>query len=301
MPNGKEYPIVLSHGIARFDFLRDSFMKRLRLFLADLSFAPDRSHYFKGIATHLKRHGFETYHTSVSFASGVEIRARELRQEVTQILNASGHEKVHIIGHSMGGLDARHMIVHEGMADKVASLTTIGTPHLGTSFADWGLAHGGEELVEALRLFLNLEGFLTLTIEARAAFNEAAMKSEASNDVFYQTYASSQPVEQIFSPLKPSWKIIHDAEGDNDGLVPVKSQKWTATLLGDGGVVKQVKQHEFPKAADHLNQIGWWDLDELSNIKWWPFRAYGQKKEYETAVKNVYLQIARDVTSQSKT
>jgi triacylglycerol esterase/lipase EstA (alpha/beta hydrolase family) len=42
---------------------------------------------------------------------------------------------VHIIAHSMGGLDARHLIVDiVTMADKVGTLATIGTPHLGTSF-----------------------------------------------------------------------------------------------------------------------------------------------------------------------
>ena len=42
---------------------------------------------------------------------------------------------MHLIAHSMGGLDARHMIVREGMAERVASLTTVGTPHNGTPVA----------------------------------------------------------------------------------------------------------------------------------------------------------------------
>jgi len=37
--------------------------------------------------------------------------------------------KVHLFAHSMGGLDARHMITHLGMANRVRTLTTIGTPH----------------------------------------------------------------------------------------------------------------------------------------------------------------------------
>lgn len=299
MSNDKAHPIILAHGIARFDFLRDSVMKRLRLFLADLSFSPDRTHYFKGIASHLKRHGFETYHTSVSFASAVEVRARELRDEILELLAYTGHEKVHIIGHSMGGLDSRTMIVNENMAKKVASVTTIGTPHLGTSFAEWGLAHGGSDLIKSLRGFLDTEGFLTLTAEARQAFNESARDHEATNGVVYQTYAGAQEQDQIFTPLKLSWAIINEAEGPNDGLVAVSSQLWVDELTSDDGVVKKVKQHEFPVPADHLNQIGWWDLAELRRFKWWRVNAFREKRGYESAIKNVYLKIAREVTGRT--
>jgi triacylglycerol lipase len=296
MTDAADFPIVLAHGIARFDFLRDSVIKRLQLFLADLSFAPDRTHYFKGIATHLKSNGFETYHTSVSFAPAVEQRSAELRQEILRILKVTGKEKVHIIGHSMGGLDSRTMIVSEDMADHVASLTTIGTPHLGTSFAEWGLSHGGSDIIRAIRRFLDMEGFLTLTAEARQAFNESARNLEATNDVVYQTYAGAQQKDLIFTPLKPSWEIINDAEGANDGLVSVASQKWVSELVSDEGVVKGVRQHDFPVPADHLNQIGWWDMSELRKLKWWRISWLREKRRYETAVKNAYLKIARQVT-----
>lgn len=298
MVGGSDYPIVLAHGIARFDFLRESVIRRLQLFLSDLTFAPDRTHYFKGIATHLKRSGFETHHTGVSFASGVDVRAKELAEEVSRILALSGQEKVHLIGHSMGGLDARQMIVYEGMSEKVASLTTIGTPHLGTSFADWGLTLGGDEIIKALRHTLNLEGFLTLTLAERQAFNEAARNEEASNDVVYQTYAGTQEPERIFAPLRPSWAIINEAEGANDGLVSVKSQRWVSELVNDDGTVKSVAQHDFPIPADHLNQIGWWDLDELRKIKWWHLNAIREKRNFENGIKHAYLQIARQITGQ---
>jgi triacylglycerol lipase len=298
MADQHEYPIILAHGIARFDFLRDSLMRRLQLFLADISFAPDRSHYFKNIASHLRKHGFETYHSSVSFASGVDVRAKELSQEILRILQECGKQKVHIIGHSMGGLDARHMIVHEDMAGKVASLTTIGTPHLGTSFAGWGLAHGGSAIIKALHHSLNLEGFLTLTAQERKKFNESARNSEAANEVVYQTYAGAQSLELTFGPLKPSWKIIDAAEGPNDGLVSVTSQRWVASIIGNDGSVKNVAQHDFPVAADHLNQIGWWDLDELANIKWWRLNALQEKRRYEIAIRNAYLKIAREVSGE---
>jgi len=42
----------------------------------------DRFHYFKGIASHLKKAGFEVYFTSVSFAADVSTRARDLKKEI---------------------------------------------------------------------------------------------------------------------------------------------------------------------------------------------------------------------------
>ncbi|MGD0238550.1 MAG: alpha/beta fold hydrolase [Syntrophorhabdales bacterium] len=131
------FPIILAHGIARFDILREILLNKLSISEDDVG---DELDYFKGIKSYLEKNGFEVHHTNVSFAGPVDLRARQLSDQISQILDGRPLCKVHIIGHSMGGLDARHMIVDiEGMAEKVASLTTIGTPHLGTSIADFFL------------------------------------------------------------------------------------------------------------------------------------------------------------------
>src|SRR5207248_7006465 len=46
------------------------------------------------------------------------------------------HDRVDIIAHSLGGLDARYALAHCGLAKRVRSLVTIGTPHRGTPLAD---------------------------------------------------------------------------------------------------------------------------------------------------------------------
>jgi triacylglycerol lipase len=50
-----------------------------------------------------------------------------------------GIEKFHIIGHSKGGLVARHYIQHHGGDQRVRSLITLGTPHTGTLTAAIGV------------------------------------------------------------------------------------------------------------------------------------------------------------------
>ncbi len=223
----------------------------------------------------------------------MDVRARALSEQINTILEGRPGAKVHIIAHSMGGLDARHMIVDiEGMAQKVACLTTIGTPHLGTSFADFGVSKGGRLVIDVLKPIINIEGFEDLTTASCLRFNKRAMNSEATNPVVYRTYASSEERDLVFLPLQLSWFLINHREGANDGLVSVKSQQWNGRLVGSDGSVKIVQQFRFPVAADHLNEVGWWDLQEtnpalgLLNIE-------KQKTAYEQKIKDVYLQIAR--------
>lgn len=73
------YPIILAHGITRPDYLIDFIIRKLNLH--DFSRVADHLHYFKGIASHLRKHGFEVHTTSVSFAANVETRAKDLARE----------------------------------------------------------------------------------------------------------------------------------------------------------------------------------------------------------------------------
>lgn len=289
------YPIVLAHGIARFDFLLANLLRTLNLFGIDLLLPTDGLNYFKGIARSLRDNGFDVYQSQVSFAAPLAKRAEDLRDEVNKALSLKNEQKVNIIAHSMGGLDARYMIANLGMAERVATLTTIGTPHLGTSFADWGIANEGDELIKALQNVLDLRGFEDLTTKACAAFNDSARNNEAKNGVVYQTYAASEEQATVFSPLQGSWKIIHDAEGENDGLVPVTSQRWVAELVSDDGTTKTVKQKQFPVAADHLNEVGWWDLQELRNLHGWNLSMLHAIGDYEKSIRDIYLNIAREL------
>jgi len=295
MSNRRIHPIILAHGITRPDYLINFIVKKLNL--RDFSHSHDQLHYFKGIASFLRQHGFEVYHTSVSFAADVERRAHDLANEIQKILADTGHEKVHIIGHSMGGLDARHTIVNHGMADKVATLTTFGTPHLGASVADWFIENGRwNKIFSTLGKVINLAGFMSLTTEACRAFNDFARDAEASNAVIYQVYASSQQHELTFLPFRKTWQVTYEKEGDNDGLVSVKSQHWEERLVAKDGATKTIRQYDFPVPADHVNQIGWVHRTGLFKTNSWNWPVWKEKREFETIIKNVYLKIARKIS-----
>jgi|SRR4030095_6110901 triacylglycerol lipase len=175
-------PIVLVHGIARFDILTKALEKKLNLPENHLT---DQLEYFKGIKGTLEAHGFTVSHPNQSFAGSVDLRAEQLRDRVNEVLATSGSEKVHIIAHSMGGLDARHMIVDKEMADKVATLTTVGTPHLGSPVADHLERPGGLLLLQVLSSVINVDGVEDLTTSKCQEFNRRAEDSEARNPVRY--------------------------------------------------------------------------------------------------------------------
>jgi pimeloyl-ACP methyl ester carboxylesterase len=75
-----------------------------------------------------------TFHDDL--CGSAEEHAKELKTIVDGILRSTGNEKVDIVAHSKGGLDARWYIAHSGI-DKVANLIMIGTSNAGSPAALW--------------------------------------------------------------------------------------------------------------------------------------------------------------------
>lgn len=261
-----KYPIILAHGICRFDHVLNI------LWHLDNS-GDDRFHYFRKIRSTLLDHGFEAFHSSSSWGGSVDKRAEDLKSSIEAITdNFTKRDKVHIIGHSMAGLDARHMVYNYKMQDRVASLSTIGTPHWGSSFADWGIKHLSFLIPLAKMIGLNIEGFEDLTREKCRKFNEKAWDFECKNGVLYQTVAGTAPYSQLFPPFKFSYKTIYQEEGENDGMVSFHSAKWK-----DEFFIKKIR-------ADHLNEIGWWHP--------WGATKDSRRREFEMEIQGLYLEIA---------
>lgn len=61
--------------------------------------------------------------------------AADLGEHIGRICAQTGHERVHVIGHSLGGLIARYHVQRQGGDRRVASLVTLGTPHQGSLWA----------------------------------------------------------------------------------------------------------------------------------------------------------------------
>ena len=54
---------------------------------------------------------------------------------VRRLAHDTGHERVQVVGHSLGGLLARWFVQKQGGDDVVETLVTLGTPHQGTELA----------------------------------------------------------------------------------------------------------------------------------------------------------------------
>ncbi|HMS43918.1 MAG TPA: hypothetical protein PKE69_27060, partial [Pyrinomonadaceae bacterium] len=94
------YTIILAHGIARFDYLSQQFLKNFDIFGLATGLVNNELHYFKGIGRHLRNHGFNIFQSSVNFAGNLEERANDLKAEVeTALALRPEQSKVHIIGH----------------------------------------------------------------------------------------------------------------------------------------------------------------------------------------------------------
>jgi pimeloyl-ACP methyl ester carboxylesterase len=61
--------------------------------------------------------------------------ARRLEQSVEAICEQTGYERIHVIGHSMGGIIARYYVQRMGGDERVHTLVTLGSPHGGTRAA----------------------------------------------------------------------------------------------------------------------------------------------------------------------
>ena len=82
----------------------------------------------------LTRRGFSNVFAMNYTTLLIDVRAAAARlsEEVERIVEETGFERIHIIGHSLGGLIGRYYVTRLGGDARVHTLVTLGTPHSGT-------------------------------------------------------------------------------------------------------------------------------------------------------------------------
>lgn len=259
------YPLIFVHGICPFD--------RLYMPFVSLFYHGDKISYFKGIKSFLQKMGYIVFTPQISWGGSLQKRAEDLYQKI--ILITSGFKrfrKVHLIGHSMGGLDIRAMLYKFDLKDQIASITTIGTPHLGTTLADLKLPRMKPFIISLKKLKLDITGFMDLTTQKARELNNTLEIYEKESGVVLRTIAGRQPNHNIFFLLRQSHRVLEAMEGENDGLVSVRSAMYKEEYLYDIWDL------------DHLNQIGWWDPSEPIG-----------KRQFYNKVKALYLKMITDL------
>ena len=82
----------------------------------------------------LTRRGFSNVFAMnyTTLSTDVRTAAARLSEEVERIVEETGFERIHIIGHSLGGLIGRYYVTRLAGDARVHTLVTLGTPHTGT-------------------------------------------------------------------------------------------------------------------------------------------------------------------------
>ncbi|WP_377644292.1 esterase/lipase family protein [Oryzobacter terrae] len=82
----------------------------------------------------LTRRGFSNVFAMnyTTLSTDVRAAAASLAEEVERVVEETGFERIHVIGHSLGGLIGRYYVTRLGGDARVHTLVTLGTPHEGT-------------------------------------------------------------------------------------------------------------------------------------------------------------------------
>jgi triacylglycerol lipase len=122
-------------------------------------YGHNRSGWF-ALDRRLRRSGFTSVHTFNynPLTGDVPRFARQLAERVDLLRTVTGQPRVHVIGHSLGGLVARWYVQEEGGYDAVDTAVTVASPHEGTWMAAAGaLSHGARELLPNARVIRQLD------------------------------------------------------------------------------------------------------------------------------------------------
>ncbi len=249
-----KYPIILVHGMMIRDF---------RFYRS-----------FRVIEEFLRDNGANVYVSNQDAIGTVAGNAEQLRLEIEEICKKEGCDKVNIIAHSKGGLDSRYMISTLGMQGRVASLTTLSTPHRGSRMSR-RILRMPRPLAKYMCFFINLTyrifgdkspDLYTLANEitdtAMVEFNE---KNKNIDTVFYQSFASKVANEKDFIAFLPK-KISEYLENEpTDGVVSYSSSLWG--------------EHSGDMDCNHFRMVG----------------LYGSKKNLE-GICRFYLKVVGDLS-----
>jgi triacylglycerol lipase len=210
--------------------------------------------YFAGIAEHWRARfpNAAVIAPTLDPTAGISARSAQLREQIAGAIRDGrlrSAEPIHIIAHSMGGLDARELIANGPLfqvgasATPVATLVTISTPHAGSPVADLvalrflshipgvgAVVRGAELGLETvLRHFrISLDGLHDLTSETARDFNT---RFPDQHGVRYLSFAGKgrpglkAPTSAFFLPYYGYVAATLRGREDNDGLVPISSAR----------------------------------------------------------------------------
>lgn len=212
-----KYPVLMVHGMG----FRDVNMKYLG--------------YWGRIPKALENEGCVLYYGGQDSNGSVEDNGQFLCMRIRELCEKNNIEKFNVIAHSKGGLDIRYAISTLGVGDKIASVSTVSTPHNGSITVD-KLMRLPDPLIrfvsKACDLWLRVCGdenpttysaICSLTTKGARDFNERNPDHEGT---YYQSFAFTY--KTLFSDIM-LWLphlVVKLVEGENDGLLTPDAVRW---------------------------------------------------------------------------
>ena len=209
-------PVVLVHGIAAHD--RASAVK-----------------FWGRIPETLADRGIQVYLGGTDAWGGYETNALALKSTIENILSETKKEKVNIIAHSKGGIDSRYLIWKHDFGGKIASLTTICTPHHGSEVADMiysqkiihsKLSKKVLSIIGELNGDANPDMYNVNCQLTTAKMEEFNRKVTMDNRVFFQSLYTTMDNAVDDMAFFNTYLYVNKMSGKNDGIVSEYSARW---------------------------------------------------------------------------
>ncbi|SFU44570.1 lipase family alpha/beta hydrolase [Butyrivibrio sp. M55] len=191
--------------------------------------------YWGRIPAKLEESGCRIFYGNQDSNAAIETNAKVLADRIKDILEETGAPKLNVIAHSKGGLDIRCAISKYGLGDKIASVTTMSTPHHGSvtvdkllKLPDFLVRFAGKctDIVFKILGDKNPDSysvFKSFSTKEAEKFNE---KYPDSKETYYRSYAFAMksPFADMF--LWFTSLVVWLVEGENDGLLAPRAVKW---------------------------------------------------------------------------
>lgn len=98
--------------------------------------------YFVDLERALTRAGYTVYCVNYNwFGTDLAACGAHVAADATRFLTTVGADRIHIVGHSLGGIVVRWALTHTDLADYTDTVVTLGSPHQGTRLAHLAPGH----------------------------------------------------------------------------------------------------------------------------------------------------------------